>query len=574
MKKLFYLASVLFLGLAACTEKNPEPEPEPGPGPGPVDPVAVTSVTLSQKSAELFVGDQLQLSATVSPSNADDKTVTWTSSNPSVGSISKIPDKENTISVTALEEGNVTITAKAGNITANCEIVVHPAENPYVFSLDPTSVSLPAEGGEFVVTVTCSGGYHVNQTPDWVTEVSVKDKKHTFLAQENGPEERSGVIVFCDDVGTCLPVQLVQAAGEDPYAPFGLSPNQVDVAGSGGTFQVKVTCSTSYHINSMPDWVHEESVSNKVHTFTADPNPEEAARSGVIVFCDDVGTCLPCYVSQAGKPFDPNEINWDEDFYHHSLFMRFTATWCGYCPMMNSAAKKAAGQLSGKLLLLNLHGGGSMYEFAGTNDLIDLYGIEGFPTGVMDGRQRVDNTSVDSEVSEIVKAFNKRESAYPVVSTVGFSSTLEGRKLTMDLNVYIKEAGSYKVTAVVVEDGIVDYQEDYVDGNHYDYHHDAIARVAVTDVKGEAFSAPQDRYVWSKQYTATIPSQCHLDQLRILVYVQRAYGSLPKISSSDYPDYFVDNCAAGIAGDTLYPGFSVEFSGGNEDVTGGDPIHW
>ena len=308
MKKYFsLLASVLCLAMAACGGKDPtpEPDPEPGPGPGPEPPtpVVVTSVNLSQRTSELWVGDRLLLSATVKPDNAEDKTVTWESSNPSVASIEPMPDRENSIIVTALSEGDATVTAKAGAITASCQITVHPVETPYVFSLDPTSVELPQEGGTFVVTVTCTGAYHLQSHPDWMEEVSVEDKKHTFQASANESfDGRSGVIVFCDEVGTCLPVQVMQAALETPPdIPFSIDPTQVEVPAEGGEFKVTVYCSGGYHLNSMPEWVSEVSVEGQVHTFSVGANPGTEARSGVMVFCDDIGTCLPCMVKQPGN---------------------------------------------------------------------------------------------------------------------------------------------------------------------------------------------------------------------------------------------------------------------------------
>lgn len=220
MRKLFFLASVLCLALAACGGNKPTPEPDPdpkpGPGPEPPVPVAVTAVNLSQRSAELWVGDRLLLTATVKPDDADDKSVKWSSSNTEVGALEAIPDKDYSIIVTAVAEGEVTVSAKAGDITASCQITVHPVEvPPYVFSLEPTSVELPAAGGEFVITVTCTADYHMQSTPDWITEVSVDDKKHTFSASANeSVDARNGVIVFCDNIGTCLPCMVKQSGNE------------------------------------------------------------------------------------------------------------------------------------------------------------------------------------------------------------------------------------------------------------------------------------------------------------------------------------------------------------------------
>ena len=80
--------------------------------------VAVTSVTLSASELSLKVGDSQTLTATVSPSNATDKTVTWKSSNTSAATVSSSGV------VKATKEGETTITATAGGKSATCQVTV------------------------------------------------------------------------------------------------------------------------------------------------------------------------------------------------------------------------------------------------------------------------------------------------------------------------------------------------------------------------------------------------------------------------------------------------------------------
>lgn len=321
MKKYFsLLASVLCLAMIACGETKPTPEPTPKPTPEPTtedpntnpgtntdpgndDPVAVTSISLTQRTSELWVGDRLLLKATVKPDDAEDKTVTWETSDASVASIEPMPDRENSIIVTAVAEGHATVTAKAGDITASCQITVHPVSQPYVFSVSPTWLELPQEGGPFVITVKCTGAYHIKSMPEWVEELSVEDQKHTFQASANESfDGRTGDIVFCDNMGIWLSVRVDQAALETPPSlPFEIDPRQVEMPAEGGEFQVSVQCDGEYHLSSMPEWVTEVSVEGRVHTFSVAANPDTEPRSGVMVFCDEVGTCLPCMVKQSGS---------------------------------------------------------------------------------------------------------------------------------------------------------------------------------------------------------------------------------------------------------------------------------
>ena len=77
----------------------------------------VTGILLSQTTAALATGDTLNLTATVIPSTANNKTVTWTSSNTNIATVSNIGV------VTIKKMGNVTITATCANgIKATCNI--------------------------------------------------------------------------------------------------------------------------------------------------------------------------------------------------------------------------------------------------------------------------------------------------------------------------------------------------------------------------------------------------------------------------------------------------------------------
>ena len=85
--------------------------------------VPVTSVSLDKTSVELIEGDVITLTATINPSNASNKNVTWSSSNPSVATVSNGK-------VTALKVGNATITVKTedGDRIATCEVTVAEKE--------------------------------------------------------------------------------------------------------------------------------------------------------------------------------------------------------------------------------------------------------------------------------------------------------------------------------------------------------------------------------------------------------------------------------------------------------------
>jgi len=618
--------------------------------------VPVASVSLNKTELFIETGNTETLTATVLPEDATDKSVVWTSSNAQIVSV------EGGI-VSALKAGTAAITAVSGGIAASCVVSVKDyvfeitpnqvqlqadggsfevkvntthayevsskpdwvtavsvvnqvhtyevGENPSMesrsgvivycddkgtcipcsvtqdgksatpsgpFSINPSSVELESSGGEFAVTVTCPTTYSITSMSDWITEKSVNGNAHSFEVGSNpSGSERSGVIVFCDDAGNCIPCNVSQKGDSSAQSgPFSISPTSIDIDASGSEFDVTVTCSTSYEISSKPDWITEKSVNGKIHTFEVGINAEANDRSGNIVFCDDQGSCIPCIVRQKKSDGSSDGINWALEFYHRSFFMKFTATWCGWCPLMEKALLKAQAEEPNKILAANFHEATSNLAFYGTAALGRTYMISSFPTGVMDAREIIRNKE-EPDATDILAALYRRETKLPVVTTVGWESSISGQQLSINLDVYVKKAGSYKATVLLVENGIIGYQVVHDVGEKNDYEHNNIVRMAVSGILGDGFTAAKDNSIFKKAYSVTIPEAYIKENLMILVYVQRAYGEgVSKIDSYDYDTWFVDNCNSGKAGESLTPEvIYVDGAGGNnEGIEIGDIINF
>ena len=88
--------------------------------PSPSTPVAVSGVALNKKVATVNVGKTVTVKATVTPANADNKTLAWTSSNTKIATVSNGVVK-------GVKAGRVIITAKTtdgSNISATCTVTV------------------------------------------------------------------------------------------------------------------------------------------------------------------------------------------------------------------------------------------------------------------------------------------------------------------------------------------------------------------------------------------------------------------------------------------------------------------
>ena len=129
-----------------------------------VTPVAVTGVTLSQTSMALPVGASQQLTATVSPNNAANKDVTWSSSNMLAANVING-------AITAVSPGQATITATtvSGNRSASCVVTVIPAAYPNPVTgvtLTPAALTI-FHGDTYALTATVSPGNATNSAVTW-----------------------------------------------------------------------------------------------------------------------------------------------------------------------------------------------------------------------------------------------------------------------------------------------------------------------------------------------------------------------------------------------------------------------
>jgi uncharacterized protein YjdB len=149
LKRVFYLLAGVLLLLPAC-EKAPQT-------------VAVTSVSVSPTSITLTEGESKALSATVSPTDATDKSVSWTSSAPDVASVTSSGN------VTALKAGSATITVKTtdGGKTATCSVTV----NAKVIAVTQVTLDVKTkelvEGESFTLKATVAPDNATDKSVTW-----------------------------------------------------------------------------------------------------------------------------------------------------------------------------------------------------------------------------------------------------------------------------------------------------------------------------------------------------------------------------------------------------------------------
>ena len=151
--------------------------------------VPVTGVTLNKDEITMVENETVTLTATVSPDNATDPTVTWTSSDEDVATVIDGV-------VTGVSAGTATITAKAGTVSATCEVTVTEEEKP---EADVTFIGGDDENPIAEVTSVVETIVDANDKETKVATITVDS---TWINNEGEVEDTPCVVVVKNSDGS------------------------------------------------------------------------------------------------------------------------------------------------------------------------------------------------------------------------------------------------------------------------------------------------------------------------------------------------------------------------------------
>ena len=164
--------------------------------------VPVESVTIDQVEIYMEEGDVYTLRATVLPENADNKSVTWSSSNESIATVN------GSGTVTANKPGDCVIYAKAGNVVAECTVCIdkrplaigdyYYADGTWSAQLDAgrTPIGVVFYVGDVTATDPALKREHPNCTHGLV--VSLNEDPDGSAWQSNYESYASTIGMWCD----------------------------------------------------------------------------------------------------------------------------------------------------------------------------------------------------------------------------------------------------------------------------------------------------------------------------------------------------------------------------------------
>ncbi|MBC1521911.1 hypothetical protein HB912_09640 [Listeria aquatica] len=216
--------------------------------------IPVESLTVEPKELNQIVGDTGKLNVTITPSNATDKTLTYTSANPEIMTVDKDGNWK------AVAPGKTTITVKTANgLTAEVQVTVNPQEKSSLSGTVKDKVSGIGYSGLTVIlysidgkpigqTVTgVSGSYVFSNLPKgtYYLKLMVPTEKEITIPSSFGSD---GVSSFYDLTGTNS-ITEIDATLKDkdiPVEGITVEPKELNqIVGDTGKLNVTITPSNA-----------------------------------------------------------------------------------------------------------------------------------------------------------------------------------------------------------------------------------------------------------------------------------------------------------------------------------------
>ena len=213
--------------------------------------IGVTGVSLTPTEITLDAGSSQTLTATVTPANATNQKVTWSSDNESVATV----DNSGNVTAKAAGTATITVTTEDGAKTATCKVTVNaPQTKPVTrVSLNKAELALVMNGTE-KLTATVEPSDATNQNVTWEsnkTDVATVEQDGTVKAVGTG--EATIKVTAQDGSGQYAECKVTVSAPTKPVTNVSLNKTELKLAVS-DTEKLTATVEPSDATNQSVTW--------------------------------------------------------------------------------------------------------------------------------------------------------------------------------------------------------------------------------------------------------------------------------------------------------------------------------
>ncbi|GAB4273719.1 MAG: hypothetical protein Kow0029_13540 [Candidatus Rifleibacteriota bacterium] len=198
--------------------------------------VAVTGVTLNKSTTSIVVGGTETLVATVAPTNATDKTVTWSSDNTAVATV----DANGKVTGVSAGTATITVTTTDGGKTATCVVTVTASTTTVSVTgvtLNKSTTSI-AVGATETLVATVAPTNATNKTVTWSTSdatIATVSNAGVVTGVKAGTATITVTTADGGKTATCVVTVTASAAGNT------VTLNNTVTTGTTTSMQIKLT---------------------------------------------------------------------------------------------------------------------------------------------------------------------------------------------------------------------------------------------------------------------------------------------------------------------------------------------
>ena len=213
--------------------------------------IPVESITLNKTEAEIFVGAEEKLTATVLPEDATNKDVTWTSSDTTVATV----DQNGRVAAQN-KAGTATITATAGDKSATCTITVKTIIAVTKVSITPPDSTKIKYGEAIDLVATVEPEDATNKNVTWTssdTTVATVDQNGRVAAQNKAGT--ATITVTTEDGGKTDTCDITVEERSDVIPVINITLNETNkTINKGNSYQLTATFNPTNATNKIVNW--------------------------------------------------------------------------------------------------------------------------------------------------------------------------------------------------------------------------------------------------------------------------------------------------------------------------------
>lgn len=207
-----------------------------------------------------------------------------------------------------------------------------------------------------------------------------------------------------------------------------------------------------------------------------------------------------------------------DDYLRGVCILKFTGTWCSYCPLMSTAIEQAAESYPGRLTVIEAHSDDAL-SCGSESQMKSAFNVTGFPTVVTDFR--MSSLTTQQNAALLKKQIQKSLDEYPATCGIKVTTALDeaGTKVNIDCEVKITSPNKYRLNAALLLDGVVASQSGSNDPN---YTHNNIYKGFFSgSMTGDDLGDCTAGQKCSKHYELKVEKGADLSNYRVAVFVTK-----------------------------------------------------